>query len=321
MLRILLVCLFGLLLLFGALLLIAGYIGFSYAIARPKPGKPEKPETEPKKQARNAAREEAKRQFYALEPEDVSLRSKDGLLLRGWFFPAPAPSRNLVIFAHGYHNTGPGEFADQLAFYREELGFHCLFPDHRAHGRSEGKYLGFGALEAPDLLDWARQYIVLLGEDIDITLHGISMGGATVMLCGALQPPAQVKRIIEDCGYSNAFEEVRNTMKTQLHINFPPLIWMAELWCRLLAGYSLRKDADPLGKLKNVSLPMLFIHGAQDVFVPFAMGERLYEACPAEKDFLWIAGAEHAMAHFVGKAEYQAKIRQMLGRTGVAAVR
>ncbi|MDR3313533.1 MAG: alpha/beta hydrolase [Oscillospiraceae bacterium] len=295
---------------FVVLLLAAGYFGFVYSLRRPRPGKkPGAPETDPDKLARNAAREKAKLRFFALEPEDVQLRSQDGTLLRGWFFPAPTPSRNLVIFAHGYHSDGSGEFADQLDFYRSELGFHCLYPDHRAHGRSEGKTIGFGAPESRDLLDWARQYIALLGDDIEIVLHGISMGGATVTLCAAQDPPPQVKCIVADCGYTNAYEQIRHTMATEMHLRFPPLLWALAFWCRLLAGYSLRHDADPLGKLPNATRPILFIHGQADDFVPFAMGKRLFAACPTEKDALWVPGAAHAIAHHTDTAGYEALVK------------
>jgi fermentation-respiration switch protein FrsA (DUF1100 family) len=300
---------------FVAALAGVGYYGCMHGIRRPKPkpkagpGKPENPQT----RRRNAERAEGTRLLHSLEPEDVSLRSKrDGLLLRGWYVPAPVESRKLVIFAHGYHCDGPTELADQLAFYRG-LGYHCLYPDHRAHGRSEGKYIGFGALEAPDLLDWARAYIERLGEDIEITLHGISMGGATVTLCNSLNPPPQMKRIIADCPYTNALEQMRHTLKLQMNIRFEPLLRAADLWCRLLAGYSLKKDADPLGKIPSARLPMLFIHGEEDGFVQFSMGKRLYEACPTEKDFFWVPGAAHAIAHHTDMPGYEAKVRAFLG--------
>jgi pimeloyl-ACP methyl ester carboxylesterase len=224
-----------------------------------------------------------------------------------------------VIFAHGYRSDGPGEFADQLDFYRNGMGFHCLYPDHRAHGRSGGKTIGFGAPEARDLRDWAQQYIRLLGEDTEIILHGISMGGATVTLCAAMDPPPQVKCIVADCAFTNAYEQIRHTTETELHIHFPPLLWALAFWCRLLGGYSLRRDSDPLGRLPHATRPILFIHGEDDAFVPFAMGQRLYAACPTEKDFLWVPGATHAISYHTDTAAYEAGVRAWCLRHGFAA--
>ena len=320
MVRILLLCLLGLAGLFALLLAVAGYIGFLYGLLREKPKEAEAPEDRPEKMGREADREVGKKLLFSLHPEDVSMRSKrDGILLRGWYVPAPTSSKKLVIFAHGYHNDGPGEFADQLAFYRG-MNYHCLFPDHRAHGRSEGKYIGFGALEAPDLLDWARVYIERLGEDIEIVLHGISMGGATVTLCNTLNPPPQVKRVIADCPYTNALVQMGHTLDMKMHIRFEPLLLTANLWCRLLAGYSLKKDADPLGRMPQAKLPMLFIHGEADDFVCFWMGKKLYDACPTEKDFLWVPGAVHAISHHDDTPAYEAKIRAFLGEKEIVGV-
>ncbi|MDR2525293.1 MAG: lysophospholipase [Oscillospiraceae bacterium] len=307
-----------LLLLLPVALSAAGYGGFVYALHRPKqhrPAKPGKQGADPIRLARDAARSAAKKRFTALAPEDCMLQSADNTNLRAWFFPAVNPhSRRLVVFAHGYHNDGPGEFADQLAFYRSDMGFHCLFPDHRAHGRSGGKTIGFGAPEARDLLAWAQNFITRLGSDVEIVLHGISMGAATVLLCSTMHPPPQIKCVIADCGYTNALAQIRHTMRTELRLRFAPLLWVMELWARLLGKVSLRHASDPLGKMPNATLPALFIHGEEDSFVPFEMGKHLFAACPAEKDCLWIPGAAHAMCYSMDTPAYQNAVERWCKR-------
>ena len=56
-------------------------------------------------------------------------------------------AKRFVICVHGYKCNGPDEFSHMLPFYNERLGFNYLLPDHAAHGRSTGKFIGFGAYE------------------------------------------------------------------------------------------------------------------------------------------------------------------------------
>ena len=86
------------------------------------------------------------------------------------------------------------------------------------------------------------------------------------------------------------------------------------LVCKLKAGYSF-SDADPLGNMYKAKNPMLFIHGATDDFVPFEFGKKLYEACPVEKDYLWVPDTIHAYSYYNAKDEYEAKIKEFIAKT------
>lgn len=63
-----------------------------------------------------------------------------------------------------------------------------------------------------DLLDWVYWLIEHFGIDIEIAIHGISMGAASALaLCD--QVPSQVRFIVEDCGYTNAFQQLQDTIQ------------------------------------------------------------------------------------------------------------
>jgi uncharacterized protein len=286
-----------------------GYFGFKTAIVRPKKKKP--PQSEYKK-SRELIRAKNNEYLYSLAPEDVSIRSSDGLTLKGWLLPSKTENRRFVICVHGYHCNGPDEFSHMVPFYHDELDYNYLLPDDRAHGRSEGKYIGFGALDHKDILQWVDYLIVRFGKDIEIILHGISMGAATVMLANSANPPDQVKIIIEDCGFTSACEEFVNNIKYRTKLNFTPLVLLMSLICKIKAGYYF-KEADCLGKLKQAKNPILFIHGGADTFVPTHMGKRLYEACPVPKDLLIVEGAVHAYSYYDAPKEYQAKVKGFIG--------
>jgi pimeloyl-ACP methyl ester carboxylesterase len=301
----------GILAFLAALLLAAGYAGFYLALTKKCLEMPPAQRPDPTWEAREARRQEGKEAFYAMQPEDVSIRSHDGLTLKGWYLPAEQPGKKLAILVHGYTCDGPREFASMVPFYRS-MGFDCLLPDHRCHGRSEGSHICFGAKEWRDMLGWANEFIGRLGEDVEVVMHGISMGAATTMLCNEHNPPPQLKCFVEDCGYTNAYEQIYLVLRRDYHLPFPPLGWACALWARLLAGWSLKRDADCLGHIDSCAKPMLFIHGAADPFVPAEMGRRLFEAFPLEKDLLLVPGAGHASAWHEAPAVYEETLRAFL---------
>jgi pimeloyl-ACP methyl ester carboxylesterase len=303
----------GLLGLAVAASLAAGYAAYRMALTRQEKH-PELQEPDEKAKIRIDANNAGKEYLFSLNPEDVTLRSFDGLELKGYFLPAARPSDKLAVLVHGYTCTGPNEFGGFLRFYHEELNYNVLLPDHRCHGRSAGKRIGFAALEWRDILDWADAFAKRLGPDTQVVLHGTSMGGATVMNCNAHNPPGYIKCVVEDCGYTNGYEMLWLAARRDLKLNIPPVMWALAMWYRVFTGKSLRRDSDPYGNIGRFKAPTLFIHGAADPFVPAEMGLRCYEAATAPKDLLLVDGAAHAMAYFIGREEYEAKLREWYAR-------
>jgi len=295
-------------------ILAGGFVAYNMALMRKKKKPVIQNNPDPKAVVRQEKTKIGKEYLFSKNPEDVTLKARDGLVLKGWFLPAQKASDKLVVFAHGYNCNGPDEFAAFIKFYHEELNYHILLPDHRAHGRSPGRFIGFAALEWRDILDWADAYVNRLGPDTQVVLHGVSMGGATVMNCNANNPPDYVKCVVEDCGYTNGYEMISLAGRRDLGIRITPLYWAAALWFRLYTGKSLMKDSDPYGNISKFAKPTLFIHGANDTFVPAEMGLRCYEAATVEKD-LWLAeGAGHAQSYYLCQGEYEARLGAWLER-------
>lgn len=288
----------------AALFVLLGYIIFAVAIRRPKRPKPPKDEL---RIQRAEIRRQNNQKLYDLSPEDVTIQTPDGLALRGWLLPAAKPTRRIVVCVHGHGCNGPDEFSHMMPFYHETLGYHYFLPDLRGHGRSDGKYMCFGALDHKDLLQWLDFLIARFGQDCEILLHGISMGAATVMLTNCANPPEQVKLVVEDCGYTSCHAVIHNTVLSLLHFPCPPVIYIASLFTRLFAGYWFHQ-ADCLKRLRNAKNPMLFIHGAADTYVPTTMGIKLHEVCPVPKELLLVEGAVHAYSYYDAKELYEQSI-------------
>lgn len=294
---------------FAAVAAVTGYVVFRMGII---PKRVKKPETLPYKIKRAEIRKANNAYLYSLNPEDISRVTDDGLTLRAWYVPAEKPCKRFVICVHGYNCNGPDEFSHMLKFYHNTLGYHYFLPDLRGHGRSDGNRIGFGALDSDDILDWIRYLVERFGDEIEIILHGISMGAATVMLANAKNPPPQVKLVIEDCGFTSAYEEMANTVRDKAKMNLSFLVALANPWCRFLGGYDLKKDAAPLRHMKDAKCPVLFVHGGADTFVPTSMVYLLYEACPTPKDLLIVEGAVHAYSYYDGKEAYEQKVTDFI---------
>jgi hypothetical protein len=240
------------------------------------------------------------------------ITSEEGLNLVGYYLAAGSPTSKTVILAHGY--TSQGHDMESFAwFYRDILGFNVLMPDARGHGQSQGDYIGFGWHERKDYVLWIQRIIDKLGDDVQIALHGISMGGATVMMVSGEELPSQVKVIVEDCGYTSAYEELAYQLKRMYKLPPFPILPATSVVAKLRAGYSLY-EASALKQVEKTHLPVLFIHGDDDRFVPTEMVYRLYEACQSEKEIYIVQGAGHGHAYGTDRTAYVQKVGDFVGR-------
>ena len=174
-----------------------------------------------------------------------------------------------------------------------QQGYHVLTPDLRGQGKSGGKLIGMGWPDRLDLLQWMHYLIERFGSEIQIVLHGHSMGAATVMMAAGERLPEQVKAAVEDCGYTSVWDIFADQLQKLFHLKPFPVLYLAAWALRLRGGYDMRK-ASALEQIKKCEIPMLFIHGAEDEFVPVRMVYPLYEEANCSKKLLIVTEAEHA---------------------------
>jgi hypothetical protein len=243
--------------------------------------------------------------------EELEMMSHDGLLLRGYYLAAAVPTPKTAILAHGY--TGSAE-KDMLGFanmYHEVFGYNVLMPDNRAHGESEGSYIGFGWLDRFDYLKWIHFMLNRVGPHAQIVLHGLSMGGATVLMASGEKLPEQVKCVISDCAYTSVQDILSYQAKRLSKLPAFPLIHLAGCVCKVRAGYTFG-EASALAQVKKTHKPILFIHGGEDTFVPTTMLDPLYEASNGPKEKCIIPNAGHGLAYATDVAVYRQKVSAFL---------
>ncbi len=252
--------------------------------------------------------------FRGLDTEFLTLRNDQNNVITASFIPSKSKSKKYMILSHGYRNDGLHEFGAFIPFYYEQ-GINVLLVDHQAHGNSEGKYITYGIQEHLDLLRWIHYLIQLHGEDIEIYLHGISMGAASVcMVAGSETLPKQVKGIVSDCAYASAKEQLCKTMAS-FHTPFVNVTY--ELIEKKLESKMKVKlsNALPIEAIKKCMIPITFIHGTEDTFVPTKDAIRLFDACKCEdKNLILVKKARHAQSYWFEKDKYQQAILEILNK-------
>lgn len=229
----------------------------------------------------------------------------DKIKLVATYVPAAQKTNKTIVVAHGWH-----ENAQIMSRYIEmfhNLGYNVLAPDDRGSGRSGGKYLTFGWLDRLDYVKWIHQIIDKEGSDVEIGLFGVSMGGATVMNVSGEKLPPQVKCVVEDCGFSSVYQEFKSVLTRDYHLPATPILQVGSIIAKPLIGYDF-KDASTLKQLKKNKLPIFFIHGDSDSFVPTSMVYQNYDATDAYKEIWVTKDSEHAKSLKNHYDEYQQKV-------------
>ena len=238
--------------------------------------------------------------------ETVRITAHDGASLVGHWFERPGAVRT-ILAVHGWRSLWYRDFGASQDFYRDE---HCnvLYIEQRGQGESDGDYIGFGMLERLDLPDWAAWINARCGEALPIYLAGISMGATTVLMAAELCFPPNVLGLMADCGFTSADAIWRHVAEDNLHLPYAPLRTPSSLLCRRRLGCDPR-EISTTAALKNSRLPVLFVHGEADSFVPASMTEENYAACVARKQMLLVPGAGHGLSYLVDQEGYENAIR------------
>lgn len=290
---------------------VVGFIIWKMAIPRIAPEKYENiPTDDPIEIAMREDNHKELERIQQFSYEDCWIKSKDGLNLHGLYHEASVKTNKVIISVHGWRGTAITT-TPLFSSFLLDYNYNFFMPDLRSWGKSEGKYIGFGVLDSKDLLEWIDYIINRFNGDCSIALIGISMGGNTVTNVADKVPP-QVKCIIDDCGYTSAFDEFHYVLKNSMHI-WPFFLYGADLINHLIAHYGF-KDADSRKALKSSRVPVLFIHGKKDTFVPTFMGKENYDACSTEKYLKLFDNANHVRSYFQNKEAYKQVVLDFLAK-------
>ena len=249
------------------------------------------------------------REVRQMEHENVSITSFDGLKLCGRFYEF-APGAPIELMFHGYRGNGLRDLSGgvQRSF---ALGRSALIVEQRGSLESGGHVISMGIHEYRDCLAWIDFAVEHFGADVKIILTGISMGASTVLMAAGQELPENVIGVLADCGYHSPKEIMIHVMKDlglPSRICYPFVKWGARIFGRFdLEEYS------PLEAMRTCKVPVFFIHGEDDAYVPSFMSKINYEACTSRKRLVLIPGAGHGLSYPVAPEHYISELRDFFG--------
>lgn len=235
-----------------------------------------------------------------------------------YFIKGDNPQGRSVIVIHGYKSCGY-DMMNFAGMFHSHFGYNVIVPDLHGHGSSDGEMIQMGWKDADDILHWAKVGEERFREDgyeSKMLIYGISMGAATTMnVSGKENLPPYIKGFIEDCGYTSVWDEFAYVGKRDFGLPKFPILHISSKMCDNRYGWNFQ-EASPLESVKRCKLPMLFIHGEKDDFVPTDMVYPLFEAKQGEK-YIWIApGSGHGESYSDHPEEYiqqVAKFTEIIG--------
>ena len=249
----------------------------------------------------------------------VRLKSYDGTELVGHLFPSERQKR-VILAMHGWRSCWCRDFGPVARFFQEN-DCTVLYAEQRGQGESGGEYMGFGMIERFDCLEWIKWLNANGFADSKIYLAGISMGATTVLMtAGFPELPENVAGVIADCGFTSAKAEWKYISENNLRVPYDRRGRHVDALCR--KRIELDSDAyTTLDAMKTCRVPILFIHGQADSFVPVEMTMQNYEACASPKRVLIVPGANHGMSYFLDREGYEAAVKAFFREqeTGVDA--
>lgn len=240
--------------------------------------------------------------------ELVEMTSHDGARLVGHWYPCENAKR-VILAMHGWRSYWAKDFGAIADFWHKN-GCSVLYAEQRGQHNSGGNYMGFGLIERYDCLDWIHWLNQNRNEEgLPIYLAGISMGATTVLMAAGVKLPENVCGIIADCGFTSPHAIWKHVVENNMHLSYHGLrVAMADTYCKqkIQIGANAYSTVEAM---KQCKVPVLFIHGTDDHFVPVEMTYENYKACAAPKYLHIVPGAEHGMSYFVNRAGYENAVK------------
>lgn len=264
----------------------------------------------------------AKKRWPSYPTKKISIIARDKTSLSGYFWRSKDNfSQDAVILLHGFMDSAAG--MTYLAEEYHRRGFSVLSVDLRGHGSSSGTYISMGYKDANDLLLWIDQVKRLLGNEVKIILHGVSMGSSAVVRSLSLPrfPEASISLTVSD----SCFLDYSQQMDMYLCSLFPNKGFQRLIKFLLLKFLSLSnffmqgfffKSHSPLKALSvkksspSSSVPILFFHGELDSLVPLSAAQTLYDAVNEPKKLVVVYKALHIGSFFYNSDIYMNTIME-----------
>lgn len=242
--------------------------------------------------------------------EQIFIKNRDNKTLAARLYKTTQKAP-VDIYFHGWKGNSIRDFCGG-ARISIEMGHNFVLVDQRGQGQSFGNTMTFGIKEKFDVQDWC-EWAKNTFPNCEINIFGVSMGGASVVMASGLDLPANVKHIIADCPFSSAIKIIRKVcdvdMKLPSRLLYPFLIGGAHIF-----GHFNLKDTSSIGEsaVKKSKVPLLIIHGDNDLFVPCEMSKAIVDSNPNLVNRIVFPGAGHGLSYMIDTPRYERIVKDFL---------
>jgi hypothetical protein len=167
----------------------------------------------------------------------------------------------------------------------------------------------FGYREADDLkavVSWALEK---LGGQGTVGIHGESIGAAVALQHASIDNRATF--YVSDGSFTRLSELLKFRLSQDFGLPAFPLYHIASLFSKMRAGFFFGEIA-PLESLQKATVPILFIHGGTDTYIPTAMGKQLFDSYQGRKRLYICPKAKHSESFWTNKEEYERQVKEFL---------
>ena len=238
---------------------------------------------------------------------DTFIVNHENVKLHARYAAATNATPRTAIIIHGYKMNSLAMLHIAYLFHHD-LHYNILLPDLQSHGLSGGDEIQMGWKDKDDIKQWIEVANNTFGGNTRMVITGISMGGATTMMTSGEPLQKCVKCFVEDCGYTSVWDEFCGELNNQFHLPPFPLMHATSLLCGAEYGWTF-KQASAIRQVAKCNLPMLFIHGDNDTYVPTHMVYELYKAKAEPKEIYISKGSAHANSYKDHPEEYTQRVR------------
>jgi len=205
-----------------------------------------------------------------VDAKEVRVPSTDGITLKSWFYNNPANSYT-VLFFHG----NAGELTNRFYKLNEFKNLHLnyLIISWRGFSGNSGKPTEKGLYDdANSAIRWLEKNNISKDK---IILYGESLG----------------------TGIAVEVAQKQNFAGVILESPYTSMVDTAKIYYPYLPVNLILKDKyKSIDKIKNITSPILVMHGAADIVVPFSMGQQIFDAAQSKKYSYFPAYGKHMMS-------------------------
>lgn len=242
------------------------------------------------------------------ELQDVSVTTRDQVILKAWLLRPSKFNGGAVLVLHGLSDNrlGMSGYAQLLLTH----GYIVLLPDARAHGMSGGTIATYGLLEQADVTRWL-DFLSSTVQPSCVYGVGESMGAA--QLLQSFQTEWRFCAVVAESPFSTFREIAYDRMGQPFHLGrwvgrfvLRPLVEVAFLRARWKYGLRMG-DISPEDAVAASRVPVLLIHGQIDGNIPVRHSRAMHVRAP--RTVLWEApGADHCGAISVAPGEFETRV-------------